>query len=74
MHVGAVSRPRIDRHIGKVLPHGLGDPERALDIVDGQHEGARLLGLGRAQDVDPARVAVIDPAAEALHEVHLLDT
>src|SRR6478609_12103607 len=73
MHMGAVSRPRIDRHIGKVLAHGLGDPERCLDIVDGQHESACLLSFGCAQDVNPSGVAVIDPAAEALHEIHLLD-
>ena len=48
MHVGAVSRPRIDRHIGKILPHGLGDSERALDIVYGQPrgEGLEVIPLG----------------------------
>ena len=45
----------------------------AFDIVDGKHEGARLVGAGRAQDVEPACVAVIDLRAEALHEIDLLD-
>ena len=73
VHVGAVARPRIDRQVGKMRAHDLGDPERGLDIVDGEHEGARLVGARRAQDIEPPRVAVIDLRAEALHEIHLLD-
>ena len=69
----AVARPRIDRQIGKMLAHHLRDPERGLDIVDGEHEGARLVGLRRAQDVEPSGVAVIDLRAEPPHEIHLLD-
>ena len=69
----AVARPRIDRQVGKMLAHDLRDPERGFDIVDGEHEGARLVGLRRAQDVEPAGIAVIDLRAEPPHEIHLLD-
>ena len=71
MHMSAVARPRVDRQIGKMLPHDLGDPERRLDIVDSQHEGARLVGARGAQNVEPAGIAVIDLRAEALHKVNL---
>ena len=71
--MGAVARPRVDRQIRKMAAHDFGDPERGIDIVDCQHEGARLVGARRAQDIDAAGVAVIDLRAEALHEVDLLD-
>jgi hypothetical protein len=67
------SRARIDRQVRKVLPHRLGHPERVLDIIDGKHEGGRLVGLSGTQDIDPSGVAVIDLSPEPLHEIHLLD-
>ena len=73
MHMGAVSGARIDRQVWEMLPHDLGDAKRVLDIVDREHEGPRLVGLRRPQDVEPPGVAVIDLGAEALHEIDLRD-
>ena len=57
-----------------MLAHDLRDPERGFDIVDGEHEGARLVGLRRPQDVEPAGITVNrSQRAEPPHEIHLLD-
>ena len=45
---------------------------RGLDVVDGEHEGARLVRVGRLENFRPAGVAVERLGAEAAHELDLL--
>ena len=73
VHMGPIPRAGVDGQIGEVRSHDLRDPERAFDIVDRQHEGARLVGAGGAKDVDAPRIPIVDLRAEALHEIDLLD-
>jgi hypothetical protein len=73
MHMRAVSGAGIDGQIRVMLPHDLGHSQRVLDIVDGEHKGGRLVGAGRAQDVEAPGIAIVDLGAEAPHEIHLLD-
>src|SRR6185295_20359336 len=57
-----------------VLAHHLGDANRCFDVVDGEHEGARLVRLGRFQDLVATDVAVVDLGAEFSHDLDLLGT
>ena len=67
-----VARPRDDRQVREVLAHQLGHLDALLDVVDGQHHHARLVGAGGAQQVQPRRVAVEHRPAEAAHGLDLL--
>src|SRR5205085_12053867 len=72
MSVPAVARAGVDRHVRVVLPDHLRGPERGLDIVDGQHEGAGLARLRRFQDLRPAGVAVEGAGTELAYGIDML--
>ena len=70
----AVARAGEDRELGEVPAHRPRRRERALDILDRQDEEYGLVGLRGAQQLHPARVAVVDLVAESAHEIDLLCT
>ncbi len=67
-----IAGARIDRQVRVLGAHQLGGAHRGLDVVDGQHQGARLVRVGRLEDLRAAGVAVERLGAEAAHEFHLL--
>ena len=73
MHVNAVARARIDWQVGEIGAHDLRDPYRGIDLVDREHEGPRLVGPRRPQDIETAGIAIIYLRAEPPHEIDLLD-
>ncbi len=69
--MGAVARPRQQRHVGEVGAQQLGDLQAGLDVIDGEDEQPGVLHMGGAQQRQAGGVAVVDLVAELAHEIHL---
>src|SRR5208337_3013791 len=67
-----VAGPRVNRHMREVRLDELRGLERGVDIVDGEHESARLAGLGRFQNGKPGCIAKIALVAELIDELNLI--
>src|SRR5580658_2114111 len=65
----AVARAREDLQVRKLLAHQHRGAHRGVDVFDRQHQHLGALCAGRAQQVEPRGVAVIDLVAEAAHEI-----
>ena len=67
----AIARPREDLQVRKVLADQFRGFHRRLDIVDGEHEDFRILGMRRPQQFQPRSVAVENLIAKAAQKIDL---
>src|ERR1700731_2982316 len=66
-----VAGPGKNGQVRKVLADQVHGAYRCFDVVDGEHKDLGVLGMSRAQQLQPRCVAVKDLIAEAAQEVDL---
>ena len=67
----AIARAREDFQVRKVLADQFRGAHRGLDVVDGEHEDLRILGMRGAQQFQTRGVAVENLVAEAAQKIDL---
>ena len=65
----AIARAGENPQAREIFAHHLRRAHRCVDVVDRKHEEIGRFGSGRAQQIQPRCIAVIDLVAEAAHEV-----
>src|SRR5262249_38216626 len=65
----AIAGARKDGQLRELLAHERRGAYRGIDVIDRQHEHARVLRTGRTQQIEPRGVTVVDLVAEASHEI-----
>ena len=58
--------------VRKVAQHRCGDRERAVAVVDRQHEHLRIFGARGFEQIEPRGIAVVDAIAELAQRLDLL--